>query len=362
MREHAWIALPLLLCGGCATSWKEVRREPSYAPTPAAAIRVAAPPFRDETGGRSPLLYPVLPLVWIANIALLRVPEDAPPSSQGAESLRSLLVARLQGTSLGVVDPRAVDTTLHHLDLLDRAHETDPVELGRILGVDAVLLGTLRTWEPRYYGVETRTVVEAEVTLVSCADRSELLRATVGVTDGAGLSGGPTGYVSAASAPLAALGGGPYRPLSIEWSERMAAELLGSPQEGSLAEAPYIAVAAVSTPPPGGFRTNDVVEVFALGAPGCRASFDLGTLRVRVPMCETARVPRTGDRQLGEISAHYRGSYAVTEADRLLDAPVVVNLESAGGRASAFAENGRVTIPGSGGQSPEASPPRRGSE
>ena len=357
----ALLALPLVLAAGCAGAWKEVRRAPAFAPTEAAPVRIAVPPFRDETGGRSPLVYPLLPILWVANLALLRVPESDPDSTEGAEVLRALLVARLRGSSLNVVDPRAVDTTLHHLELLERAHDVDPVELGGRLGVDAIVLGTLRSWGPRYYVVETRTIVEAEIRILSCVDGGEIFRGAVGLSDAAGITGGPTVYVSAAATPLAALGSGPYQALAIEWSERMGAELAGGVPTREGAPAPYIAVAALSSPPAEGFRAGETVEVFAIGAPGCRASFDIGTLRVRVPMCEVARIPRTGDPAAGEISAHYRGAYSLTEDDGVLDAPVFVTLEGAGGRASAVAENGPVTVARSG-QSPTARPPRRGSE
>jgi len=341
-------AMLALAAPACRSSWKEVRKAPSFAPTEARPVRVAVLPFRDDTGGTSPLLYPFVPLIWLANALLLSVPEGMPDSEKGAQSLRALLAARLRGGAWSVVDSATVDTTLAHKGLLATAPTLDARTLGKLLGVDAVLYGTLDSWSGRYYVLESRTVVEGTVKIVSTVDGSELFRGTVGVSDAAGLSGGPTGYVSAAATPVAALGKGPYRELAIQWAELMGSQISGAYSDEAAAQtpAPYLSVAALAGSPKGDqeYVPGEVIEVLALGRPGCTATFDLGTLRVRIPMSEFSRFPRTSDASEGEITGMYRGAYIVSKGDRAAGAPVTVTLESAGGRATALAQGGSVTI------------------
>lgn len=184
----------VLLLASCNASWRYVKRDPMFRPTPAEPVRVAVLPFEDKSGGNSVLYYPFLPFIYLASLVTFSIPDAPPDSVKGAETLRELLIARLGGSAIRVVSSRAVLTTLHHRGLLEGSPRMDPVELGKILGVDAVLYGELLDWAGHSYVVESRTVVEARVRLVSCLDRRELLTATIGVTDRAGITGGPTGY------------------------------------------------------------------------------------------------------------------------------------------------------------------------
>ncbi|HKD99489.1 MAG TPA: hypothetical protein VKE69_00650 [Planctomycetota bacterium] len=344
-------ALAVLSLAACSSSWQSVRRSDGFMPSEIAPVRVAVLRFDDRTGGTSVFLYPFLPFIWLADVVTLQVPEGTPDALRGADVLRALLIARVRGSHLNIVDPLTVDTTLEHLGLYEKASSMDPKELGKLLGVDAVLTGELLDWSGNYYVVESRTIVEARVVLRSCTDGSELFRGEIGVSDSSGVSGGPTGYVSAAATPLAALAKGPYRDLAILWADRMGASLVGDTGafgDGAMTEAPpAIAVAAATKAPPGGFRSGDVIDVYAVGTPGGVAWFDLGTLRVRIPMSEFARVPRTGGAG-SELSGHYRGTYVVASGDRVENAPLAVTLVSPSGRARILAESGPVTIVGGG--------------
>lgn len=335
-----------LAIAACASSSSSSKRAPTFQPSESSPVRVAVLPFRDATGGVSPFLYPALPLIWLANVITLRIPEGTPDSAKGAATMRALLIARLRYSRLDVVDPGAVDTTLAHRGLLERASEMDPRDLGRALGVDAVMYGTLESWSTRYYLIESRTVVEGTVRLRSAVDGSDLFQGTVAVNDAEGITGGPTGYIGLAATPLAALGAGPYRQLAIAWAGEMGM-LLGGPIESDEPQGPepYVTTAVVHDPPPGGYKPDDVIEVFAIGATDCTATFDIGTLRVRIPMTEFARVPRTGEVGAAETSGQYRGSYVVREVDRVNEAPVTVTLETSSGRVATFAASGKpVTI------------------
>ncbi len=341
------LLLGLLGTAACKSSWITARRAEGFEPTEARPVRVAVLRFEDRSGGTSLLLYPFLPVIWLASAVTLSVPEALPDPEKGADTLRALLCARLRGSTLNVIDPQAVDTRLAHGGWLPRASSMDPKELGRILGADAILFGEVTDWAGHYYGIESRTVVEAGVRLVSTLDGRELYRASIGVSDASGVSGGPTGYVSAAATPLAALGSGPYRDLAIQWSERMGRALVGGIDDSSpaAAPAPAIIAAAVSAPRDRTLVPGDVIDVYALGTPGCHASFDLGTLRRRVFMSEVARQPRTGDVRNGSEAGLYRGAYVLQEGDRIVGAPVVVALASSGGSATLVAQGGTISVP-----------------
>jgi hypothetical protein len=289
--------------------------------------------------------YPLLPLIWLAELLTLRAPDSTPDAGKGAETLCALTIARLRGSPIHVADPATIGTTLHHANLADCAADLDPRQLGSMLGVDAILYGSLTDWSGRYYLVESRTVVAATVCIRSCVDGSELFRAAISVSGGAGLSGGPTGYVSAVATPLAELGSGPYRRLAIEWSEELGQRLTGAfTGEGNLVPPPYVANVACSPAPARGYQPGDVIEVLAIGSSGCRATFDLGTLHSGIPMFESARTSRTGVPDPRAPAAFYRGSYVVGAADRVQEAPVFVTLESPGGRATAASPGRSVTI------------------
>jgi hypothetical protein len=341
-------AVLALALGACRSSWRDVKRDPGFRPTASEPVRVAALPFIDQSGGTSPLYYPFIPFIYLASAVTFSIPDAPPDSVKGAETLQSLLLARLGGTPLRVVPPRAILTTLHHKGILEKAHEMDPVELGKILGVDAILYGELLDWAGHYYVAESQTVVEASVKLVSTLDRRVLVSATIGVTDRAGVTGGPTGYVGAAATPVAALGSGPYELLAHAWAEQAAKDLLQSAEAGGETStsddpAPFIAAAAVSPPRQGGvYREGELFEVVVLGSSGSQAFFDVGSARTRVPLIETSRSIREGE--VREVSAIYRGNFIVSAADRAEGLTVKVTLESRSGRAVAVAEGEPVRI------------------
>lgn len=331
----------------CRSAWTDGGLRDRFAPDVTKPMRVAILPFEDRAGGRSVFIYPFLPFIYLANFITLSVPEEAPDSAKGATALRVLLAARLSNTALHVVPFRAADTALAHLGLLQNTNALDPVELGRVLDVDAVVHGELTDFSTRYYILESRTVVEARVRMVSCSDRRELFSAVVGVADSAGISGGPTGYVSAAATPLAALGKGPFADLSVAWSLRAGDALAvgdapavewapGAPESG----APFIAAAAVGENTRFEYEPGDWIEVVAVGAPACVATLQIGSLYSGVPMTETSRVTRPGS---GFVST-YHGYFAVEEGDEVSGAPITVNFTKNGTRATAIASSEPVTL------------------
>ncbi|HLQ37250.1 MAG TPA: hypothetical protein VK348_05600, partial [Planctomycetota bacterium] len=63
---------------------------------------------------------------------------------------------------------------------------------------------------------------------------------------------------------------------------------------------------ALAAPHPGPFHAGDRIEVIAAGTPGCDVRFDLGRMRVGVPLEQQSVVPDPrGDR------AFYQGHYVL---------------------------------------------------
>ncbi len=339
-------ALALLAAAACRSSWREVRRDPEFQPTEALPLRIAVLPFEDATGGTSLLLYPFLPFIWAANLLTLRIPRAAPDTAVGARVLTELLAARLRGTAVDLVGSTEVESLLAATGSATLPEGLSPRELGERLGVDAVLYGRLLGWSGRYYVVEAHTVVEAHVRIVSTEDDREILDALIGVTDREGLTGGPTGWVSLALTPLAALGNGPYRALAIRWAQLAGDAVLGveAPAGGDV----RIEFAAIVDPLSETLAPGDTLTVEARGTPGCAAHFDLATLRRRIPMIEIARAE--ADDPSAEDLSVYRGSYLVSEGDRLEGGSVLVTLERGGLRATRTCDGGPVVIGAAGGR------------
>ena len=335
----AAIGLAAAAIGGCQTSWKEVHRDETFKPTEARPVRVALLPFADETGGVSPFLYPVMPFIWLANLATLHLPESAPDTEKGARLLSQLLEARLRATPVNVLGPVEVESRLRADPGAPPLSSLDPKEIGERLEVDAVLTGTLTSWSTRYYVVESRTVVEANLRLVSTRDGAEWLRARIGVADGAGVAEGPLhlSWIGYALEPLSALGKGPFRDLAIEWAQSAGDAIENAPE--SSGPPPTLATAQIVNAPAGGWRPGGEIVVEARGTAGCDATFDLATLHRRIPM---PRVDDAAD-DSGAL-ALYRGRYVVAEGDRLVEGPVTVTLSRGGARATKLADHGPVSI------------------
>jgi len=158
--------------------------------------------------------------------------------------------------------------------------------------------------------------------------------------------GGTCGFLLVAYLIIAS--GAEYRRLAIEWNEAVGQQLTGAYAEAGAdaSPPPEVTNVACSSAPAGGYQPGDIIEVLAIGSTGCTASFDLGTLRLRIPMVEYARGSRTGVPDPRASSGCYRGAYIVTETDRVQAAPITVTLESPGGRARASSTNLEVTIAG----------------
>lgn len=342
MRARRGLAPALLALAACASGVSDVSRDPAFRPSPSAPVRIAVLPFEDRTGGVSPLLYPFLPIIWLVDLVTLQLPDKPLDTGKGAETLRAMLIARLRLTSVDVVDAPTVDAALAARGWLGHAAAVPPVEMARALGVDAVLTGRLLRWSTRWFVLQSESAVTAEVRIRSGRDGEILFAATVKENDETGLTGGPSGFTSLASEPLAELGSAtPFPKLAFLWAFQVG-ELIAAEPESQILEMnvpgrpPEIHAIAVSAPRDGrAFAPGETMEVFAVGSPGCRAWFEIGYLRSFVPMSEFLRPRRTGNPRSREVAGLYRGSFVVGANDRVDGAPVAVRLESPKGRSAA---------------------------
>ena len=164
-------------------------------------------------------------------------------------------------------------------------------------------------------------------------------------TIGSGLSGGPTGYVSAATEPLAGLRGSHLLYLTRSVTRNAVTDLNGGMlgnQPGPTS--PRLSVVALAKAHEGAFRIGERVDVIAVGTPDCDVRFDVGRLRVEVPMQQPAveEAPR-GKR------ATYLGHYVVAPADVAQDLPLTCTIQRGTGRrtvATRYRWNGSVALDG----------------
>lgn len=192
-------------------------------------------------------------------------------------------------------------------------------EIGKALGADSLLYGTVTEWSRNYYGLESAANVGAKVRLVDARTGAVLWEADRLESKHAGLSGGPTGYASAAFSPLQGLAKSNLYLLANELSANLVDMLLtptaSEQQAGTPATRLEVGCAAYCLSSPGSLHTGDTITVVALGTPGQTATFDLGGHRRHIPMTEGA-------------PGHYVGAYLVHTGDQFQDASVMVTLTS----------------------------------
>jgi hypothetical protein len=205
----------------------------------------------------------------------------------------------------------------------------------------------VRQWNRSYYLLQSVAEVGLHVELIDATSGITLFASDRTERYGAGLSGGPTGYVSAVTEPLAGLSGSHLRTLARNAARHLAEDLNGGElgnQPGP--SAPRLAVVALAKEHDGPFRIGERVDVIATGSPDCRVQFDLGRLRTSVPMMQTTRHddPR-GPR------ATYLGHYIVDAADAADGLPLTCTIHRGSARRSVevhYRWDGTVSLAGGG--------------
>ena len=324
----------------------DVRHEaaPELATLRAAGYRIAIMPFRNSAPMDGFLTASLAP---VGELIALEGASDLPMQERLPELLRGDVISWLQQSEFDVMDPWHASTLLSHAGVTaDRqADPKNAVELARVLQVDGVVFGEVTRWNRSYYVLQSVVEVGLHVQLVDGGSGKRLFDGDRVETIGSGLTGGPTGYVSAATEPLAGLRGSHLRYLTRSVTRHAVMDLNGGmlgnqPGPGS----PRLAVVARAKEHEGPFRAGERVDVIAVGTPDCDVRFDVGRMRVEVPMQQASveQDPR-GAR------ATYFGHYIVAPADDASELPLTCTIQVGTARrtvATRYRWNGTVSLDG----------------
>lgn len=323
-------ALSLLLVATACTSVDVAQHTaPELAPLRTMGYRIAVMPFAvsaPEDGFLSDSLAPV------GELLSLEASRELPLRTRIGDLVQGDVIAWVQQTEFELVDPWHVPTQLGHAGFTP-AQQRDPANvraIAKAVGADGIVYGDLRRWNRGYYVVQSVVEVALHLELIDAATQKQLFTTDRSETIGSGLTGGPTGYVSAATEPIAGLRGSNLRSLTRAVARHAVADLNGGElgnQQGPTT--PRLAVVALAKEHMGPFRAGERVDVIAIGSADCEVRFDLGRLRTVVPMRQTERHddPR-GTR------ATYLGHYVVADADAAEDLPLLCTIQRGAARRS----------------------------
>jgi hypothetical protein len=322
-------ALALLAASTACTSMDgRVRHDADYAKRRADGLRIAALPFAVSASDDDPVSSALAPLGSL--LALEGLGDGAPEAQAAGAVMQRALLALLAGSSLAIEEQWVTRTELAHAGL-DRAAMEDrsrTTEIARRLGVDALLYGEIYEWDRSYYGVQSTQSVGLRVWLIDGESGAELAFAERWRQEGAGLTGGPTGYVSAATSPIQGLAASTLAQLAIQVAYDVAEDLLGGEAsqpfdfENARGEVPRLSFVSADPLRIDTLQAGQSVSVIAVGTSGAQASFDLGAYRTRIPMLEIeTRADPRGPRST------YVGSYVLQPGETLGSLPIRVHLE-----------------------------------
>ena len=260
-------AVMLSSLAGCSPE-AEVYRAKQF--NPLARRRVAVLPFMPDYTGR---------LVPAGAVDLL----TGGPGEKGEVFFRRAVVAGMRSGAYDVVEPAYVDALLEHADLHDAASSdfmrTPAADLGKLLHVDAVLVGRVTQWDILYLAGETRHKVECTIQLIDTRSGRVLVKSTARGSRGRGLTGGPTGIAPVIIEPIRGLGAKALLPLGREVAARLIEPLLPTEADRTAARelAPFLLFATHDQPLDKPLRSGQILTVLALGAPGMQATWALGS-------------------------------------------------------------------------------------
>lgn len=321
----ARVGLLLIFGASCSGQSVNVRKADDLAMILERGFRVAVLPFRVSAPREGELTGVLAGLGTL--LALEGVNDEAPAFERAATIMRRGFAANLYGGPLHVHDIWLTDTQLGQMGLVEAAKDTSrAAEIANRLDVDGVIYGDVYAWNRSYYVLQSTQEVGLRVTLMGRDGRELFFSERLGA-EGSGITGGPTGYISVATEPLAGLKGVTLGRLAREVARYAAADLSGTERVGELdashamGEAPSFSFFSFATSRSGPLRAGDRVSVLAVGTAGARAWFDLGRYRRGLPLLPTAAVssPR-GERQT------YVGHYVVQEGEHAGALPVELTI------------------------------------
>jgi hypothetical protein len=340
-------ATAAVLLGACTSVDVQQHSEPQLATLRSMGYRVAVMPITvsaPDDGFFSDALAP------LGEALSLESSRELPMREQIARLVHEDVVAWLQQTEFEVVDPWHVATEASHAGF-DAERRRDPANaaaIARAVGADGIVYGDLRRWNRGYYVLQSVVDVALRLELVDVATGVTLFHTDRSEQIGSGLTGGPTGYVSAATEPIAGLRGSNLRTLTRSVSRHAVADMNGGELGNQPSPmSPRLSVVALAKEHEGPFRAGERVEVIAVGSPDCEVRFDLGRLRTAVPMLQTERHDEGA-----RARATYVGHYVVAPADDADDLPVGCTIQRGMARRSVairYRWDGTIALDGAGG-------------
>lgn len=325
------LLVPCLFAGlvfaACTGSSLQKREDPQLAQLRAGGLRIAVMPFQ-VTAPAEGFLESSLGVVGQL-LALEPNSPSLPDRDRIGAITRNDVVTWLRQGSFEVVEPWVSDTQLAHAGTIDASDPEQAPAIARVLQVDAVLFGDLSRWNRSYYVVQSLAEVAVRLQLRDSSGR-ELFFGERAEQIGAGITGGPTGYGSVISQPVAGLKASNLRELLRTTARDAALDLNGSALGGEPSPlAPRLSFVAVQRLHDGPYGTGERIDVIAVGTPDCDVRFDLGRLRTGVPMTLLARTPDPrGER------ATYAGHYVVQPGDAAATLPVYCTIRRTAGKRS----------------------------
>lgn len=334
------------LLGGCTGVSVEQRAAPELAGLRRDGYRIAVLPFAVTAPGDGFVTSSLAP---VGDVLALEGTADEPAEARVGSLLEGDIVAWLQQSDFDVADPWHVRTVLAHAGITPaQARERDrATAIARLLDVDGVLYGDLQRWNRSYYVLQSVVDVALELELIDGPSKKQLYRSSRSEQIGSGLTGGPTGYTSAATEPLIGLRGSTLQELTRSVARHAIADLNGGDLAGEAGpSSPRLAWVALARRREGPFLAGERVEVLAVGSPDCDVRFDLGRLRVEVPMQETGR-----DGEGATERATYGGHYVVDEIDASEGLPLTCTIRRGMARrtiTTRYRWDGTVALAGTG--------------
>ena len=314
----------LAACSGTSVSRRE---DPQLPALRAGGYRIAVMPFAVSAPDDDFLAASLAPVGQLLSLEVTA--GNLPVRERLAAETRSTVVAWLQQGAFEVVEPWVTDTQVAHAGLA-AAMQTPgrAAEVARILQVDGVLYGDVHRWNRSYYAVQTVVEAGLRLELIDGGSGRSLFSTERTESVGSGLTGGPTGFVSAATEPVAGLRASHLRELTRSVARAAVVDLNGGDLAGEVSpQAPRLHLIAPARTHDGPFVAGDRIDVIAVGTPDCDVRFDLGRLRTGVPMQQVAVQPDPrGDR------ATYAGYWIVQPGEQADGLPLLCTIRRQGER------------------------------
>jgi hypothetical protein len=338
------VAALLAGCSGVAVTRQIDPRLPALRAT---GYRIAVVPFQVSAPEDAFLTSSLGP---VGEVLALEGGANLPDRARLGQVMRADVLAWLAQTPFEVIDTWGSDTRLAHagFDGDDMRQPSRAKEIAALLQVDGVLFGDVTRWNRSYYLLQSTADVGLRLELRDAG--GDVLFTTSRVESvGSGITGGPTGFVSAATEPLAGLRGSNLRELMRSAARNAALDLGGNGSEpagaadGAAAMAPRLTLVSLARARDGALRPGDRVDVIAVGTPACDVRFDLGRLRVGVPMQQVAL-----DQDPRGPRATYAGHYVVQPGDPALALPLFCTVRRPGahGQPTRYRWDGTIALAG----------------